>query len=269
MQGARVAVEALSSALEAMEHDCQIAAKQFRASAASCEAFTHVLLASEQSRAPSVRKTVLLASASKARRAIVASVLPDGVDLADEFISPDIDERAIRRDDPEAMVLAIAHAKADRAVELLSARTGGARMPDLIICADQVVLFGSEVREKPVDKAQAKTHLMSYGLQGKPAVCVTAVVVVCGTLRLDGVDRAEQHFTAMPEQVCEALVAKGDVMQSAGSFVVEDPDVAPYLGERRGELSSIRGLPGKLTRRLLVEAMEALDDQRKRQKKVA
>ena len=48
------------------------------------------------------------------RRALVAGVLPEGFTMFDEQLSPDIDEKAIRRDDPAEMVLAIAHAKADK-----------------------------------------------------------------------------------------------------------------------------------------------------------
>ena len=59
-------------------------------------------------------KSVMLGSSSKWRRALVAGVLPEGFAMFDEQLSPDIDEKAIRRDDPAEMVLAIAHAKADK-----------------------------------------------------------------------------------------------------------------------------------------------------------
>ena len=75
-------------------------------------------------------------------------------------------------------------------------------------------------------------------------------------------------FEEIPDLVCEALLDKGDVMSSAGSFVVEDPLIAPFLGSREGELSSIRGLPGALTRRLLMSAADYLEEVRKRSRAV-
>lgn len=47
-------------------------------------------------------------------------------------------------------------------------------------------------------------------------------------------DVAKQHFDPIPEDVIDALIAKGDVLHSAGGFTVEDPLLAPFLGERIG-----------------------------------
>jgi hypothetical protein len=48
------------------------------------------------------------------------------------------------------------------------------------------------------------------------------------------VDIAKQHFGHIPEAVIDALIDKGDVLYSAGGFTVEDPLLAPFLGERVG-----------------------------------
>lgn len=52
--------------------------------------------------------------------------------------------------------------------------------------------------------------------------------------RVETVDVARQHFKPIPEDVIDALIAKGDVLYSAGGFTVEDPLLAPYLGTREG-----------------------------------
>ena len=79
-------------------------------------------------------------------------------------ISPDIDEKAIRRSDPKEMVLAISEAKTDRALELIESDPSfAANRPDFLICGDQVIQFKDQIREKPIDEAQAKNHLQSYG----------------------------------------------------------------------------------------------------------
>jgi septum formation protein len=43
-------------------------------------------------------------------------------------------------------------------------------------------------------------------------------------------------------------------MYCAGSFVVEDPLLQPFLGKREGELESVQGMPIALTNKLLEEA---------------
>lgn len=70
---------------------------------------------------------------------------------------------------------------------------------------------------------------------------VTAVVVTnlsAGGKRVEVVDIAKQHFREIPDTVVEQLIEKGDVLHCAGGFTVEDPILAPYLGERIGTQDS-------------------------------
>jgi septum formation protein len=70
---------------------------------------------------------------------------------------------------------------------------------------------------------------------------VTALVVTkvgVNRARVSCVDVAEQHFTDVPDAVIDALVAKGDVLHSAGGVTVEDPLLAPFIGKRIGTLDS-------------------------------
>jgi Maf-like protein len=75
-----------------------------------------------------------------------------------DVIVPDIDEKAIRNPDPYLLPLIIAKAKA---AAILS-RLDGSRSPFVLLTADQIVLYGSEIREKPIDEAQAREFLLSY-----------------------------------------------------------------------------------------------------------
>jgi len=195
---------------------------------------------------------VLLGSSSKWRAQLVQAALPDGFQLCPERLSPDIDEKAIRRDDPSEMVVAIAQAKTTRLLEMLEDR----EKPDLLICCDQVIVFNGQIREKPENEAQAKQHLLSYGDKQIPAICISGVVItnVKSGFRCFGVDIATQSFEKMPEEIADQLLAKGDIMYCAGSFVAEDPLLEPYLGDRQGEFESIQGMPIQLTKTLLLEA---------------
>ncbi|GBG27791.1 Maf-like protein DDB_G0281937 [Hondaea fermentalgiana] len=201
---------------------------------------------------------VMLGSSSKWRAKLVAGVLPEGFELFPEQVAPDIDEKAIRRDDPHELVTAIAQAKTDRLLEILDARPAEAARPDVVICADQVIVFDGTVREKPVDAAEAKSHLQSYGAEDKPAECTTGLVVtnLATRKRVNGVDVATQAFKPIPDDVADALIAKGDIMYCAGSFVAEDPLLEPYLGERNGEMESVQGMPVRLTQDLLRQSMQ-------------
>lgn len=151
---------------------------------------------------------------------------------------------------------AVAQAKADALVPVLTAGGPGLPAANLVITADQVIVHAGLIREKPVDAAQAKEFMQSYGLSGLPAECVTGVVVshLASGRRATGVDVARQFFRPIPDDVADAVIAKGDVLGCAGSFAVEEPLLAPFLAEREGEMESVEGMPIALTRRLLLEA---------------
>mmetsp|Transcript_6198 Transcript_6198/g.14896 ORF Transcript_6198/g.14896 Transcript_6198/m.14896 type:complete len:208 (-) Transcript_6198:46-669(-) len=132
--------------------------------------------------------------------------------------------------------------------------------PHLLVTADQVIVFEDAIREKPAGPEQALEFLLSYGFTGSPAECVTCVAVCCveSGICIDGVDVAKQYFHPVPQHVAESVVAKGQVLQCAGSFAVEEPLLQPFLGEREGEFESVQGMPIELTRTLLLEAARSL-----------
>ena len=153
---------------------------------------------------------------------------------------------------------AVAHAKADALLPKL--QNEAPPRAELVITADQVIGYGGEVREKPVSPAQAKEFLQSYGATGTPAECITGVVVSCVASgeRFGGVDVAWQHWLPIPDDVADAVVAKGDIMGCAGSFMVDEPLLEPFQGRREGEIESVEGMPISLTRDLLLKAAEAM-----------
>ena len=91
---------------------------------------------------------LILGSSSQFRRAVM-----DELGFEYEVMAPEIDEKAIRIDDPDALVLAIAHAKADALV-------GAVEGEALIITSDQVVVWNGQIREKPQDREEAKRFIM-------------------------------------------------------------------------------------------------------------
>lgn len=182
---------------------------------------------------------IILGSGSAYRRKAMTDM---GYDF--EVVTADIDEKAIRHEDPAVLTLALAKAKAEAIMPKLSESA-------ILITSDQVVACDGVIREKPVDEAQAREFLASYATH--PAETVSAVMATnTATGRQEsGVDGAKIYFKPLPESVIDALIADGDVFTKAGGFAAEDPLLAPYVDRIEGTLDSIGGLPKALTRQLI------------------
>ena len=76
--------------------------------------------------------------------------------------------------------------------------------------------------------------------------------------RVHGTDIARQHFHPVPADVVAQLIAKGDIMYCCGGFMIDDPLLQPYLGEREGSEDSIIGMPLNLLRDLIAQAEAAV-----------
>jgi len=179
---------------------------------------------------------IILGSQSKGRKKVMEDMRLDF-----EIMPADIDEKAIRHDDPEKMVLEIAKAKA----EALKARI---KEPAILITADTVVLWKGEVREKPKDRDEAAVFLRGYN--EAPAAVVTAVVATNlenGKSRA-AVDKATVHFKPHTDEDIAKQVADGHVLNYAGAFTLLDEG---HVESIDGALDSVLGLPKKLTLRLI------------------
>jgi len=184
---------------------------------------------------------IILGSASKQRKRVL-----ERWGYAFEVMKPDIDEKAIRFDDPKKLTMALARAKA----EALRPRI---KEPALLITADQVVLWNGEILEKPENPEQARRFLKGYSQY--PAQPMNAVVVTntrTGS-QLGENDENTVHFRKFPDDVIEQLIAQGNIFSQAGAFSLEDPLIAPYVERIAGTLDSVEGLPREITERLLKE----------------
>lgn len=190
---------------------------------------------------------IILGSSSPWRRKIM-----DRLGLAYTVMSPDIDEKAIRDPDPRALVLKIGRAKAAALVPRVKA-------PGLIITSDQVTAWGGEIREKPVDAAEARRWLVDYGTA--PLQTATSVVITetATGRQLADVDVVTVQFRPIPPEVQDRAIAGGDIMRCCGAFATDDQDLIPYLESITGEgtdeetAASVIGLPSRLVKKLLAE----------------
>lgn len=192
-------------------------------------------------------RKIILGSSSSYRRRVMESL-----GLHYEVVSPDIDEKAIRDDDPRALVCKIGAAKA-------AALRGRMPVGAIIITSDQVAEWGGTIREKPADAAEARRWLTEYVQQ---PVGFTASVVVTDTgsgRQLIGADTVQVAISPMSSESIERAIARGDILHCCGAFAIDDPDIEPYVvkiigeGTEQEKRDSVVGLPTRLLRGFLHE----------------
>lgn len=156
------------------------------------------------------------------------------------------------------MAVAVAKARFLLSQAPLHPPAGGAPSPtQLLITSDQVAYHQGRVREKPRDAAQCREWFPQYA--APPGAQVVTAVVVTNTAtgaRHAGVAHAAQQFHPVPPAVLEEVIARGDILQCCGGFMVDDPALLPYLAARTGTEDEIIGLPKRLLARLLTEAQQ-------------
>ena len=194
---------------------------------------------------------IVLGSKSFTRKAILAEM---GVPY--RVVVADIDEKGIRMDTPEALVAALADAKADAIVARMRSDADDADDALLITC-DQVVVHEGAIREKPESEAEARAFVRSYG--ASPATTVGAVLVTdLATGERFGpiVDRCVVHFDPIPDDVVDHLIAEGTCLHCAGGLMVEHPKMTALTRKTEGSTDALMGLSKASVGGLLLRALE-------------
>ncbi len=178
---------------------------------------------------------IILGSQSLARKKILESM---GYQF--EVMPANIDEKAIRLEDPVELTRVLANAKADA----LLSRVG---KNAILITSDQVVVCNGTILEKPTSAEEAKRFILLHNKY--PAETVTSVVVVNTSTkkRFTGTDIAKIWFGNISEGVIDDYIASGDPFLHSGGFDHEHPLILPYVLRIEGEPESISGLPVGLT----------------------
>jgi septum formation protein len=163
-------------------------------------------------------------------------------------MTADIDERAIRSTDFHMLPLLVARAKAKALIPLI-------QEPAVLITADTVVVWHGQLREKPVDAAEATEFLSSYGddelIHVNNGMVVTNLVTGA---QFEGTDASGVYLGKIPADVIEKMVAGGEVLHVAGGFKMQAPLLDPYMLGIQGTFESVVGLPLDLLEELLGKA---------------
>lgn len=184
---------------------------------------------------------IILGSASKSRRRIL-----ERTGWPFEVMTADIDEKAIRSDDPKQLTLALARAKAEALLNRVHESA-------ILITADQVVVCNGVIREKPENEAQAREYLESYATYPAEAVNGICVINTMTGKRADALDISKIKINPIPAAIINKLIEDRDIFSRAGGFSAEDPLLAPYVDYIEGTLDSIEGLPMYAVERLILE----------------
>ncbi|XP_071913511.1 uncharacterized protein [Coffea arabica] len=161
---------------------------------------------------------IILGSSSVARRQILS-------EMGFEFtvMTADIDEKSVRKEKPEDLVMALAEAKADAIISRLknTSYLGENEQPVLLITADTVAVFEGTVREKPSSKEEARKYLRDYS-RGHTSVLGSVVVsnLTSGN-RKGGWDRAEVYFHEIPDDVIDNLIGTADHVMGLSKALTE------------------------------------------------
>jgi septum formation protein len=218
---------------------------------------------------PSAPLTLLLASASPARRATllsagvhplvrVSSVDEDAVVTAAEAVHGPMEAADV--------ALLLARAKAEDVVTDLD-DDADAGEPALVLGCDSVLELDGEVHGKPVDAAEAVSRWQR--MRGRSGVLHTGHWLV--DLRdtegggtggmVGGTASTTVHFAALDDAEIQAYVGTGEPLRVAGAFTIDGLG-APYVSAIEGDPSNVVGVSLPLLRELMRELDLAWHDLR-------
>lgn len=186
---------------------------------------------------------LILGSASKWRQQLLKEA-----GYIFSVMSSDFDEQSIRDDDPKQLALKLAKAKAEVLLPQINTRA-------LLITADQVVVCHQEIFEKPKSADDVRRFCQAYNHYSAQTITALAVTNTVTKQQVSGIDIATVFFYTIPKESVDAMIAEGEVFCCAGGFQIETKDggMNPYIKSVDGDIDSVKGLPMRLLKKLLIQ----------------
>jgi len=177
---------------------------------------------------PDPEPSVVLASTSKYRRALLQRLLPDF-----RCHNPDVDEAPLPGEGPRDLALRLARNKAATAA-------GGA---EIVIGSDQVAALGEQILGKPGNLETAVTQLVACS--GKSVTFYTGVCVLgpSGGSSTSHVDLTTVYFRSLTEAEIRRYLTREEPYDCAGSFKAEGLGVVLMDRLESQDPTAIQGLP--------------------------
>ncbi len=165
-----------------------------------------------------------------------------------------IDERAIRHNDPATLTAMLALAKSE------ALRPKVDPYNNVIVTSDTVVVHGHCIRERPEYTEEAREMLESY--RDRPVLAVTSVAISwqASEKRERGhkfwdhivfTDHTTIGLRGLTDEVIDQLILDGIAMRSAGAVSVAHELYGPLIKYVIGDASAAAGLPIHQTRQFL------------------
>jgi septum formation protein len=193
--------------------------------------------------------SIILGSSSRSRKEVMEFLgWPFSIRTAD------IDEKSIRTDNFLELPKLIAFAKADAIVKKM--KTDGNDNSTVLITADTIVLFAGRLREKPIDENEAHLFLSSYSNESVSTITAVVATHIPSGRQSCEVDIATVYWKDIPDNIIHKVIAKGNVLQAAGGFCVEDEDLNPLILKIEGSFDSVLGLPVSSTNNLIMNVLK-------------
>ena len=184
--------------------------------------------------APAVSGIVLASSSPRRKQLLEMLRIPFRV------IVPDVDERVLPGEAPDAYVTRLSSAKAQAVVFKVPG--------EIVLAADTTVVLGGEILGKPESAAHAVDMLLR--LQGQTHEVLTAVAVARDDVLEQALDRSRVTFRPADQSLLAAYVATGEPMDKAGAYAVQGLG-APLIERVEGDFFGVMGLPLRLALDLL------------------
>lgn len=210
---------------------------------------------------------LIVGSASLCRKLIAEKLYSGQYELV--FLSPEIDERAIRSPDALQLTRRIAEAKMKRVIEIIQkdpdlckkiqlAVDGAA--PVYIITFDQVVVWGNEIREKPYDLTEAKNFLRDYSGSSVSTVMTTVCHNYVSKKQRFRQNTTRTYFQEFSPEIISRMLSRGHCLRAAGGFVVEDPDLSLCVIKiDPGTVEEVQGFSSRSVNELIIETASSIE----------
>ena len=105
------------------------------------------------------------------------------------------------------LVLLLAKAKAEAIIK--NEKIPKNMYNEILLTADQVVVYNNNILEKPVDKDEARKFINGYGLLPCSTVGSIVLTDLNSMKQVEGVDICTIYFDPIPNDVIEKLLAEG------------------------------------------------------------
>ena len=177
---------------------------------------------------------LVLASASPRRRDLL-----QGLRLAFEVRSAEIDESLLADELPEDHVLRLARSKA-RAMALPG---------ELVLAADTIVVLDGLILGKPADPAEAEQMLRQLAGRKHEVYSGVALHEPSSSATVSAAERSEVRIAALSDEEIRWYVSTGEPLDKAGSYAIQGLG-ALFVEAIIGNYTNVVGLPLPLTRSL-------------------